>query len=177
MLSCISPWVLSFSSNISKCLATTYCHIPLQRPYFVTCLCRIDAWWAIVSDCRDRPDSGGVRGAEISPPSPRAAKSRPPSHETYSRRHPGVKNAPSISIEPDTNLELTEEMVHGQNKVMTRDTPLAKAYGSDRHEAEVSITPIDWTFLSLSIDHDTYVMPTSVQKSIACHKYGVFIVP
>ena len=117
-----------------------------------------------MSDCRDRPDSGGVRGAEISPPSPRAAKSRPLSHETYPRRHPGVKNAPSISIEPDTNLELTEEMVHGQNKVMTRDTPLAKAYGSDRHEAEVSITPIDWTFLSLSIDHDTYVMQLQFKR-------------
>ena len=105
-----------------------------------------------MSDCRDRPNSG-VRGAEISPPSPPAAKSRPPSHETDRQsgvkngKHPGAKNAPSISIEPDTNLELTEEMMHGQSKVMTRDTPLAKAYGSDRHEAEVSNTPIDWTYL------------------------------
>ena len=91
-------------------------------------------------DCRDSADPG-VRGAEISPPSPRAAKSHPTRPQGVKNdRHPEAKNVPSISIEPDTSLELTEEMVHGQSKVMTRDTPLAKAYGSDRHEAGVRIT-------------------------------------
>ena len=63
----------------------------------------------------------------------------------HSRGHPGVKNAPSISIEPDTSLELTEEMMLGQSEVMTRDTPLAKAYGSDKHETEVRHTHIAHT--------------------------------
>lgn len=54
------------------------------------------------------------------------------------------KKAPSISIEPDTSLELTEEMVHGRNNVMTRDTPFAKASGSDKHETEVSDVGCRW---------------------------------
>ena len=86
----------------------------------------------------------GVRGAEISPPSPRPLKSRRGTTESQgavgNNTHSGPpvgKNAPSISIEPNTSLELTDDIFHGQTKVMTRDTPLAKAYGSDKHETEV----------------------------------------
>ena len=50
---------------------------------------------------------------------------------------PARANAPSISIEPNTSLELTEEMVHGRSEVMTRDTLFAKASGSDKHETGV----------------------------------------
>ena len=53
------------------------------------------------------------------------------------------KTAPSISIEPDGSLELTEEMMLGGSAVMTRDTLLAKAYGSDKHETEVHVQA--WT--------------------------------
>lgn len=49
------------------------------------------------------------------------------------------KTAPSISIEPNTSLELTEEIVLGTNNVMTRDTPYAKASGSDKHETGVRV--------------------------------------
>lgn len=51
------------------------------------------------------------------------------------------KTAPSILIEPNTSLELTEEIVLGTNNVMSRDTPYAKASGSDKHETGVSAVP------------------------------------
>lgn len=118
----------------------------------------------------------------MSPPPHRAGKPRQQktqTHETTPGRHPGVQNVPSISIEPDTSLELTEEMMHGQNKVMTRDTPLAKASGSDRHEGEVSgyygklehipVVYISYTckHFQLVLDHELYhntqrhVLPTT----------------
>ena len=91
-----------------------------------------------------------MRGAKATPPSPRRDR---PSDATRGEETEGEvdeakskghlsreKAAPSISIEPDTSLELTEEMVHGgQSKVISRDTPLAKAYGSDTHKAEVCV--------------------------------------
>lgn len=86
--------------------------------------------------------SQDVRGKEV-------AQSSQPSHHHRTSEVEGPlgnstgphtnKNPPSISIEPDTSLELTEEMVHGRNNVMTRDTPFAKASGSDKHETGVSV--------------------------------------
>ena len=52
--------------------------------------------------------------------------------------HRLLSEAPSILIEPDTRLELTEEMIQGENReVVTNDTLLAKASGSNLHEMEV----------------------------------------
>ena len=97
------------------------------------------------------PESG-VRGGQISPPAPHGGSKSRPRHGTDDSQHDGRvgnhfsggrppvgKKPPSISIEPDTSLELTEDMMHGQtSEVMTRDTPLAKAYGSDIQQTEVS---------------------------------------
>lgn len=87
------------------------------------------------------PQDVSVRGKEV-------AESPKSSHQNRTSEVEGPlgnfngphtnKKAPSISIEPDTSLELTEEMVHGMNNVMTRDTPFAKASGSDKHETEMS---------------------------------------
>ena len=85
----------------------------------------------------------GLRGAEFSHSSPHKTV-KPQRGKTPGGKggrtdghHRAVDNVPSISIQPDTNLELTEEMVHGQAEVMSRDTPHAKAYGSDSIKAEV----------------------------------------
>lgn len=103
------------------------------------------------------PVEGGERGTTVASPDPshdlgvrQEAKLPSPSKSSNHRTAnsggalgnssgpPTRNNAPSISIEPDIGLELTEEMVHGQNKVITRDTLFAKASGSDKHETGVS---------------------------------------
>ena len=57
--------------------------------------------------------------------------------------HKPLTEAPSISIQPDTRLELTEEMIQGENwEVVTNDTLLAKASSTNLHEMEVRAVPL-----------------------------------
>ena len=85
------------------------------------------------------PDHG-VRRGKMSDSSPTSEGHQQGTVSAGEVRGSCELNAPSILIEPNTSLELTEDMVHGQSEVMTRDTPLAKAYGSDKHETEVTGT-------------------------------------
>ena len=74
------------------------------------------------------------------PQSPVGSMSRKMRKEGTSVAQSGSSaRAPSISIEPNTSLELTEEMMLGESEVVTTDTLLAKASGSDKHEMGVSV--------------------------------------